>query len=267
MTRRAAWVLPVVLLLASACGTKRFAPPTGPGTPFPEFAAALDEATRECRGIKTLNATLALSGRAGSQKLRGRVDAGFSEPGAARLEGRAPFGRPVFILVARSDSSAMLVLPRDSRVLREAPPAAIVEALTGVALGPDDLRSAIAGCGFGAAAPSSGRAYGDWVATESPGMTHYLKRNGGRWRLMASTRGPLTIEYGDFQSWRPATIRMRAAGPAGAAQTDLGVKVSDVEANVPLHPDFFEVEVPDRAEPLTLEELRRAGPLGAPATR
>jgi outer membrane lipoprotein-sorting protein len=254
----------LLTLLASGCGAKHFEPPTGTGTPFPDYAAALDQAREHCGSVKTMSVTLSLSGRAGAAKLRGRVDAGLAAPDEIRLEGRAPFGRPVFILVARDASTAMLWLPRDNRVLREAPPAAIVEALAGVALGPDELRMALAGCGFGSAPASDARAYGDWVAVDvADGSTHYLRRSDSRWRLFASTHDALTIEYRDFTSSRPAIVRMsRTITGSSERQTDLTVKLSDVELNVPLGAEVFQLDVPPDADPLTLEELRRAGPLG-----
>lgn len=254
----------LLAVLASACGAKHFEAPTGAGTPFPDFAAALDQAREQCRSVKTMRVTLSLSGRAGSTKLRGRVDAGLASPSEIRLEGRAPFGRPVFILVARDPATATLWLPRDNRVLRDAPPAAIVEALAGVALGPDELRSVLAGCGFGTAPPSDARAYGDVVAVDAAdGSTHYLKRADNRWRLEASTHESLTVEYRDFASTRPATVRMSRTSPRATGNpTDLTVKLSEVELNVPLEADVFRVDVPPDAGPLTLDELRRAGPLG-----
>jgi hypothetical protein len=81
-----------------------------------------------CRGVRTLTAELALAGRAGPDKLRGRVQAGFTRPSAMRLEGVAPFGPPAFILVAR-DRTATLVLPRESGVLRGAQADEILGAL------------------------------------------------------------------------------------------------------------------------------------------
>ena len=256
----------LLALLASGCAPKHFEPPTGAGTSFPDYSAALDEARASCRGVKTMRATLSLTGRSGATKLRGRVDAGLSAPGEIRLEGRAPFGRPVFILVARDSSNATLWLPRDNRVLRGAPPAHIVEALAGVPLGPDELRYALAGCGFGGGPPSDGRAYGDWVAVSTKdGPTHYLRRDGSRWRLLASTRQPLTIEYGDFLSYGPQTVRISRTEPNSSTRsTDLTVKLSDVELNVALEAEVFRIDVPPEADPLTLDELRRAGPLGDP---
>ena len=261
--------LPVLLAatLVSACGAKRFSPPTGPGTPFPTYTSAFEQATAECRGVKTITATLSLSGRAGTQKLRGRVDAGFAAPSEVRLEGRAPFGRPVFILVARDETSATLVLPRDNRVLGDAAPAAIVEALAGVALAPAELRAAIAGCGFGGGA-ADGRIYGDWLAIDTPGATHYLRRQDGRWRLVVSTRAPLAIEYRDFNAvGHPSTVRIRTTAAADQSATDMTLKLSDVSTNVPLGPEVFALEVPEGADALTLDELRRAGPLGAAEPR
>jgi hypothetical protein len=185
-----------------------------------------------------------------------------------RLEGRAPFGRPVFILVARDAGTATLLLPRDNRVLRDAPPAAIVEALAGVPLDPGELRSAIAGCGFGAAVPSGGHAYGADVARlDLANGTAYLRRENGRWHLVASVRGPVTIEYRDFAGFRPQTIRMKTVSTENAGTTDLTMKLSDVNINVPLGEDVFSVDIPAGADPLTLEELRRAGPLGDAASR
>src|SRR4029078_1775934 len=97
------------------------------------------QATASCRGVTTLTASMAMSGKAGKTKLRGRVDGGFGAAGRGRREGIPPFGKPVFVLVA-DQGKGTLVLTREDRVLRDAPPEAIVGALAGVALAPDHLR-------------------------------------------------------------------------------------------------------------------------------
>jgi hypothetical protein len=236
--------------------------PSGGGTPFPAFAAAYQDATAACRGVRTIVATVNLSGRAGDTRLRGNVDAGFAAPASVRLEGRAPFGRPVFILVAREDAGATLVLPRDNRVLQEASPAEIVEALTGIALGPAELRAVLAGCGLRAGDPSGGRSHdGGWISVDLGAATGFLRQVDGAWRLIAARSGPLTVEYSEFASNRPSRIRVRREGD-GAGDTELSMRLSDVDINVPLEAEAFEVEIPASAVPLTLGELRRAGPLG-----
>jgi hypothetical protein len=254
-----------LLGFAAACGAPRVNLPSGDGTPFPESTAAYDEAIAECRGARTISASLALSGRAGATKLSARVDAGFAEPDRLRLEGypRVSFGgRPFFVLVAR-DGQASLVLTRSGGVLQGAPPAAILEALTGVALDPAQLRAVISGCGLGAAQAGSGRAFQNgWAAIEAGDTTVFLRQLEGRWRVAALRRPPLTIEYADFVSGRPSTVRLRTAAAAGSVAADIRLRLSQVEIDVPLADHVFEVDPPRDAVPITLEELRRAGPLG-----
>jgi outer membrane lipoprotein-sorting protein len=235
--------------------------PSGASTPFPEFASAYQQATAACGGVKTLRASLSMSGKAGRTKVRGRIDAGFAAPARARLEGLHPvFGKPVFILVA-DGSRGTLVLPREDRVLRDAPPDRIVEALAGVPLGADALRTAISGCGFGAAAPADGRTFANgWAAGSAGESTMYLRRSGDGWEVAAATLGGVTVTYADYASGRPATVRIRAGSNASTA--DITLRLSDVDINTTLDPRTFEVELPDHPVPLTLDELRRAGPLG-----
>jgi outer membrane lipoprotein-sorting protein len=243
----------------SACAGRRVALPTGPGTPFPDAGQAYDEAVKECRSVRTIRATLGLSGRAGSTSLRGNVDAGFEAPDKIRLEGRHPIGRPVFIL-ASSGPHTTLYMPRENRVMQDASATDIVEALVGLRLAPHELRTLVSGCGFEVGQPSDGRQYADGLsAVTVDGSTAYLRREQGRWRLVGSTRPPLTVLYSDFVNGRPSTLRLRASG---TPRTDITVRLSDVNINVPLEPEVFAVEVPDGAQPLTIEELRRAGPLG-----
>lgn len=255
-------VAAVALLAAlgvSACAPKRIELPSGAGTPYADAAAVYEAAVKECRAVRTMQATLGLSGRAGTTTLRGNVDAGFEAPEMIRLEGRHPLGRPVFILVA-ADAESTLYMPRDNRVMRKVPPASIVEALVGLPLTPGELRSMVSGCGFGAAEAAQGREYsGGYVAVETAGATTYLRQQEGSWRVVAASRPPLTILYSGFVSGRPTVVRVAASG---SPKADLTVRLSDVNLNVTLDKAVFAVEVPAGAEPLTLDELRRAGPLG-----
>ena len=160
-------------------------------------------------------------------------------------------------------SNATLVLTRDDRVLRDAPPDQIVEALAGVALGPDALRTAVAGCGFGGV-PADGRVFPNgWVATTADDITTYLRQDGGRWEIAAATRGAITILYADYANGRPQTIRVRAIS-AGRTTADLTLRLSDVDINTTLDPRTFDItpDLPEHPVPLTLDELRRAGPMG-----
>ena len=243
----------------SACAGKRVTLPTGPGTPFPDAGTAYEAAIKDCRSVRTIRATLGLSGRAGSTSLRGNVDAGFEAPEKIRLEGRHPLGRPVFILASPGPQTT-LYMPRENRVMQNASATDIVEALVGLRLAPHDLRTLVSGCGFEVGQSSDGRQYGDGlVAVTAGGATTYMRQEQGRWQVVGSTRPPLSVLYSDFASGRPSTLRLRAGGTPAA---DVTVRLSDVNINVPLESEVFAVDVPAGAQPLTIEELRRAGPLG-----
>ena len=259
-------LVPSLLLLAATTASSCRAParvslPSGPGTVFPDFVSAYTQATSDCGGVKTMSASLSLSGRAGSTKLAARIDAGFSEPSRLRLEGypRVNFGgKPLFVLVANGEA-ATLVLTRDDRVLQGAPPSAIVEALAGIALNPGELRALVSGCALGAAQPTAGRFFEKgWAAVDTPAATLFLRQQDGPWRLVAARRGALTIEYSAFANGRPSTVHLYTTTGLGTAPADLTLRISQVEINTPLEDAVFRVEVPRTATPLTLEELRGA---------
>jgi hypothetical protein len=172
---------------------------------MPDPAAVHAEVSRTCRGVRTLTAELGLSGRAGDQRLRGRVLAGFTREGAMRLEGLAPFGPPAFVLAARP-ARAVLWLPRDKRVVEHANAADILGALTGVPLAPPDLLAVITGCVSPAPVVTGGRLHErGWATIDLGGQTAlYLRRAGQAWEVRAE---PLTtppvelIAAQSFSEW------------------------------------------------------------------
>lgn len=261
---RPLFVLTLALALGSGCAPKSVVRPSGPRAPLTDGAALLDAATSACRRVRTLTAELQISGRVGRQKLRGRAIVGAAEPASLRLEGVAPFGQPAFILVAR-DGRGTLLLPRDRRVLADQAPERILEALTGVSVAPAALRSLLAGCFLPSAPASGGERYGDrWAVLAFGGEAGqaYLRRDGAEWRLVASTAGSISVEYDEFSGSRPQRVRIRTAGTT-LPPAELTLVVSQVEMNVDVPSEAFEVKVPADADPLTLDELRAGGPLGA----
>jgi hypothetical protein len=252
-----------IAVMVTGCAATTLRLPTGIGTPVPDAAGLLDEAAAGCRAVRTFQAELAISGVAGGERIRGRVIAGFERPAAMRLEAVAPFGPPAFILVSRANSATLLI-PRDARILSDAPPAQVVEALTGVSLAPDDLLAILAGCISVDQRADSARAYeGGWAAVEiADGTTVYLRRGPRGWRVVAGTRGALRVDYRNDTGPVPSHVRLRVASGTGAAVTDLGITVSQVETNTSIDPRAFALRVPDGSVPLTLDELRRSGPLG-----
>jgi hypothetical protein len=246
----------------AACGPARVVLPAGPGTVRADYAPIFEAATAGCRGVRTLTADLGLSGRSGQQKVRGHVLSGFA-PGALRLEGLAPFGGPVFILVAESGRGTLL-LTRDHRVLGPAPPADILRALVGVSLPPDDLLAVLTGCVSAAPAPVGARAFGpDWLAVDlAGGGVAYLNRRNAEWLLVAGRSNGLEIQYGNRLGGLPQSVRIRSADSNNSPAVDLDVRLQSFEINPALGREAFSVVIPPGTSPITLDELRRSGPLG-----
>ena len=244
--------------------------PEGPGTPFPDYAPLFETAVSECRRVRTLGAMIRLRGRSGGATFNSRVRAGLAAPGSVRLEGLAPFGVPGFYLVARP-GEATLWLTREARVLRDVPAADLLESLTGVPFGPDDLRAVLTGCLVPDPRPTAGRSSGEWVVVDLVGgAVAYLRPVDGEYHLTAGTRDGLTIEYGEFRRRIPRRVRVHSVfpDPTGRAEpwTDLTATLSQVSLNVEIPEAAFSLdELPADVVPMTLEELRRAGPPEAPS--
>ncbi len=255
------WVLGFGILV-SGCAPRLLSLPTDPGNPLPDFVQIHRQATSACADVRTLTAELSLSGRAGGRTIRGRAIAGFERPGSLRLEGVAPFGPPVFILVAGGDG-ATLLLPRDNRVLRNARAEDVLGALTGVSLAPADLQAILTGCVVSMPGAVGGRLHQrGWASIDLPGdATLYLERVGAGWRPRAARRPGWQVEYPAWQGRFPRNVRLRSVDPA--VDVDLTAVVSQLEVNITIDPAAFMVIVPADALPLTLAELRNAGPLRA----
>lgn len=255
-------------LLATGCGARLMNLPPGPGMPAADGVEAVAEATAACAKISTVVSEVAASGRVAGQRLRARLLVGLASPRSARLEAIAPFGQPLFIFVSR-DGTATLLLTRENRVLRHDAPGDVLEAIAGVPLDPAALRHVVTGCAADAR-PAQAREIGSqWRVVPAGGHEVYLHRDGGNepWRLVAAVHrdpsaGPWRAEYRDFERGFPRTIRLVSER---GERFDLRLRVSDLDLDVPLGPEAFEVNVPASADPITIDELRRSGPLAEPA--
>jgi len=238
--------------------------PAGAGTPATDAADVVAQATAACRAVNTVTLEMAVSGSAGGHRLRGRLTAGLAKPASARLEAVAPFGQPLFVFVANA-GDASLLLPRDRRILEHGSPADVLEAVSGVPLDAVGLRALVTGC---AGAPDSADAvaFGDtWRAAPDGADNVYFRRQsaGDPWRLVATVRrNAWRAEYSMFDNNLPHLVHI-VSQPAG--RFDLQLDLSQVEVNVTLGPEAFRLPQTGGREPvspISLEELRRSGPLG-----
>ena len=71
----------LVAAASASCAAPLMKLPSGPGAPAPDAGNLLAEATRACRGVRTLTAEIAVSGSVGGRRMRGRLSAGVAAPG------------------------------------------------------------------------------------------------------------------------------------------------------------------------------------------
>jgi hypothetical protein len=251
-------------VLAASCGQPLLKLPEGPGAPATDVPDAFNQATAKCRAVSSLTAEVAISGSIGGERVRARLVTGVAAPASARLEAYA-FGQPIFVFVA-TDPDGTLLLTRDQRVLEHERPERILEAVAGVPLDAADLREALLGCA--AVTATEGRRVGeDWRTMSGTATDLYLHRETrtGPWRLVAAVHHAPSqtvwrAEYRDFAGDLPREVRFVSRD---SSRFDLRLQLSQVELNPGLEREAFQVTVPRGAERITIDDLKRLGPLGA----
>ena len=263
MPRRAAAVaLCAVAGFLSGCAPPRIVLPQEAGTPLPAYAELFDAAVDPCRRVRTLELVLAIDGETGDTRLRGRVRGALARPASLRLEGIAPFGAPGFVLVA-GEEPAVLLLPRQRRVVTDATGKDLLELLAGLPLGPADLRAVLTGCLLPDPTPVGARRYRNgWVGVQLEGdATLFVNQVDGAPVIVAGRRSGLVVAYDDHARALPRRIHLRTTAP-GAAVTDVTATLSQVSINVEIDERAFARRVPADFTPTSIETLRPdSGPL------
>ena len=255
----------VVVVCAVACGAPLMKlPPVPPGA-----AAATDarevynQATAACRGLAAFKAEIGVTGSIGGRRLRASLVAGLAAPSSVRLEAFAG-SQPIFFFVARAADATLVIPPPEDRVLQSGPADQVLEAVTGLRVKPEDLRTTLTGCAPDTAVSGMRALAEDWrIATGE--VTSYWRRDPRTgWRLVATVRrdsagAEWRAEFQNFMSGLPTAIRLTSSIER---RFDLRLAVSLEAAE--LGDEVFRLQIRPSARPITLDELRDAGPLGAP---
>jgi hypothetical protein len=259
---RGAWMGLVPLVLAGACATKFYLPPTGPGAPFAEAATVWRDVTARCLNANRFVAEITVNGWVGEGESRQSVGApihgALTRDDDIYLEVPAP-GRS-YVQMAGRAGQAVFLLPRDERYLRAAS-RDVVEALTGLLWGPKDFLNVLSGCVTTATGDFTGVRYGETAAIELGGDAKaWVRQQSGVWQLEAATRDRLLIEYRAREGAFPSDIRVSSmAGSVTPLQLRFAIK--QVQVNIDLTASTFVLDVPASFSPITIAELRSNRPL------
>ena len=245
---------------ASACATRRYVPPSGPGTPIAEAATMWSEMTARCRGARVFLAEIRVDGWVGEsrQRVPATMHGALTRDDDIYLEVPAP-GRSVVQMAGRA-GQAVFLLPRDERVLR-AGSRDIMEALTGLRWGAKDLLNVLSGCVGDPSAPVTGQRHERRAAIElGPGVRAWARQVSGAWHLEAGSRDGLLVEYLAHDGAFPSVVRVTSTAP-DVTPLALTFRLTQVQVNVDLGPGTFVLNVPDTFVSMTLEDLRATRPL------
>ena len=244
-------VLVLVAVLGTACGPA-FTPPVGPGEPAPDADAAWAQATASCRGARTYSAMLHF-GAVGAN-----VQTTVTDDGRLRL-GAIVAGRPRFTLAGSRDD-ATLLLHDDRRVVR-APAAAIVEQLIGTPIAPEEWLAFVTGCVTRSHDIQEAARVGKYLRVTTAEGRVYLRQQGGAWRVHGGEVLGLIVHYEWRDSAFPTVLHARSA-PGASVETRLALEAAQFRVNDTVAPELFSApKAAAGATPMTLEELRDAGPL------
>ena len=266
-TRTLGWIL-LVVVLEAGCASTGLTLPQGPSTPFPDYQTSFDRATDSCQRVRTMQLAMGINAQTGDSRLRGDLLGALARPASLRLVGVTPFGAPSFVLVAEP-TAAVLVLPRDQRVVIGATAGDLLATLAGVALGADDFRAVLTGCIVPNPRPLGARVHENgWIEVSIDAeTTAYLETVEGALVVVAGRRPGLTVWYSDHVRGLPRRIDIRATDAAGVT-TVLTATLSQVSINVELSPEVFVAQIRDEYVPITLDQFRRrVGPLEGPPDR
>jgi len=253
-------VFMVSCLAFTACATTRgFVRPTGATTPLTDHAGAWQAATAECRGVQSYRGDLRLSGKVAGERIRS-VTLGLAVDATGRLGFETQvMGSSIFRL-GGTTANATLLLRADNRVVR-GPAGEIVEALIGVRLDPARLLAVLAGCVATSLDATAAERLGAFVQVTLPDATVFLSDDGRGWRPRAGTFEQLLVDYQRIEAGYPHQILITSE-PGRSPSVSLSIAVRSLDINPVFTGAEFHVTPPDGAIPISLDELRAAGPLG-----
>ena len=228
---------------------------------------------KEFVGNLALTTQIVVRGSAHGHRLRFRMWSAVAFPALARLEVVASSRPPLFIFTARGDD-AMLLVPRDNRVVQHERASVVLEAMAGTPLNGVDLEGLLTGCPRISGTYRAFQFGNTWLKFfigENDEV--YLRRNdaSGPWHLVVMIRrvpGQSIRWRAEFRNRRdgvPRTIRLTSLDWNGQPSDAFDVRLSlrRLQINPLLGPEEFAVPVSLSAQPITLDELRRSGLLGS----
>ena len=253
-------LIAAVCFLEIGCASTGLNLPEGPSRPFADYQGRFNQATDSCRRVRTMQVAMQVNAESRETTFRGEVLGVLSRPASLRLVGVAPFGSPGFVLVAKLDDAAVLVLPRERRVVTATAVEDLLSMIAGVSLSAEEFLAVLTGCFVPAPEPQEAKIYDNgWIGVKVDSeSTAYLQTVDNVPVIVAGRRPGLTAWYSGHVRGLPRRIDLRSRSDNGQTSS-LVVTLSQVSVNIELRPEVFSVEVRDDYVYMTVEEFKFEG--------
>jgi hypothetical protein len=249
----------VAFTVVASCAPALFVPPAGPGEPEPEAASAWAQATSACRGVRSYSAALRLSGRAGDQRIPsvGAIVAVTASNVHLQL---VAGNRPRRTLAGSAERATYF--DHDNNRVVTARAEEIFETVIGIKAGPDRLLALLSGCATRVPEITRASRFGKLIGIETADGRAFLEQR-GTWQIVAGTSDDLVVEYRRSGSAFPTEVRLASAPGRKPIASIRVTGIDQLDVNADLKPEVFAPpKAAAAAVPMTLDELRAAGPLG-----
>lgn len=243
--------------LTSACAGGRFVRPSGVAAPFPDGVDIWTVLSRECRTVAAMRAELRVSGRVAGQRFPTLTTGVVVDAGRLAIAATAG-ARSVFHLAG--DRDRVVLLNYMDATTTRGPADDVVEALVGLRLEPARLLSILSGCAAPEPDVTAANRVGAYGRLRTSDTTIYLREHEDGWRLAAAEFGDVVVDYRRIESGMPAEVEVRRGG-----DVELRLRVIEFDRNPELPESVFSLRVPESFVEVSVDQLRRDGPLaGAP---
>ena len=259
----------LLAIFATSCGGRTaFVVPSSGGMPALEGAAIWKTLTTSCRSISSYRSEFGLTGQIGERRIRGlasaRLYTALAANGNIALEANVS-GQLLFRLGGAADTAVLLLT--DQNRVATGRPEEILEAIIGVPIDPARLLAVVSGCVSRTESIERAVRYDRVLEIATTDATTYLMPATPGWQVRAGRFDGVSVDYFAFQGGLPREMRIASSG-IGKAAVSLDLRVEAVQINADLDPALFRVTIPEGATPISLDELRQAGPLAdAPSPR
>lgn len=243
-------VIPLVLLIATAGGCARpvVVPPRVP-LPPDEVERVLASLRAQALSVARYRSVVRLHGKGPRGRFRATLVVAFERPDRLRVELLAgPFSSSQWMAVATGGEMTVF-FPSRREYLREPKVASVVAALLGVELDAQAVMAVLSGAGL----PPEG--FSPLKGGFSVGQVSFVDVGAGELRVsqgqVESARSEIyRVTYPT--KWRSAPDRIELR----TADVEAFLAVSDLDLNVPLEKEVFELLIPEDARLIDLARLK-----------